>query len=154
MLLSRLLICVALLSWNAWSQPRLAQQLPDVELHTSFADDYGEVLRKIRYHGKDYEPSQATQAILTSVGWSSREGADRLLLGEAWVREVVLFGSEVLNREQPQPKSEVLADGTFRFTARVMNLRGREPGGVSLQRIEISPTAEVKVTQLKDPKSP
>ena len=148
----RILLSLILLSGIAWAQPRLAQQLPDVELQTSFAHDYGEILQAVRYHGKDYQPSQATQAILTSVAWSSRD--DRRLLGEAWVREVVLFGSTVLERAQPEPKSEILPDGTFRFTARVMNLRGRNPGGVSLQRIEISPTAELKVTHLTDSQAP
>ena len=70
------------------------------------------------------------------------------------MREVVFFGSRVVESGLPKPKAELLADGTFRFTAVVMNLRGREPGGVSLQQAEISPGAELKVTHLPYKTSP
>lgn len=128
----------------------LELQIPGISIITSFAHDHGDLLHEIRYQGKAYPPHEATQAILTQVGWAER--TDKLQLGEAWARQIALFGNEIV--EKQHPKAEILPDGTFRFTALTIYMRGRSPGSQSaLYQVDISPNAELKVTNLT-PRSP
>ena len=75
------LLCSIILGASvAWAQlPPLSLQLPSLDLRTGFGHDYGDILHSIRFQGKDYEPSQATQPILIAAGWTTR--SDKLQLG-------------------------------------------------------------------------
>ena len=122
--------------------------IPDLHLLTSFAHDHGDMLHKVQFRGQEYPPHEATRRVLTAVGWADRK--DKVKLGEAWVREIVLFGLEVVEGKQlqavsPAPTSELLEDGTYRFTALVVSMRGRQPSRDHyFYKVEISPNAELK----------
>lgn len=153
--MNRCLAVIALLTSLSWSEPRpLSLLIPGLNLRTSFAHDYGDMLDSIHYQGREYRPHEACKPVLTAAGWKGRE--DKLLLGEAWAREVVLHGSELVTEKNLRglprdyaARAELLADGTFRYTATAISMRGRNPGSSSARyQIEISPEAELKVTRL------
>lgn len=135
----------------SWREKATLQALiPDLEIHTSFAHDYGESLEKVTYKGQEFEPHEATSKILPLLNW--RERADKLELGTAWARFFGLYGCDVLSEghylhreEFDEPVAELLPDGTFRFTAWVADMRGREPGRISYTWVEISPDAVMTV---------
>ena len=142
---------VLVLAQLAWAQPRpLSLLLPGLSVLTSFAHDYGESIRSITYGGREYTYQEATKGVLTAAGWKER--SDKLELGEAWAREIVFYGSAIVSEKlapELAPKAELLADGTFRFTAVTLSMRGREPGSTSTRyRVEISPQAELTLTSL------
>ena len=149
-MISRILL-VLVLAQLAWAQPRpLTLLLPNLSVLTSFAHDYGDSIRSITYAGREYSYQEATKGVLNAAGWTER--SDKLELGEAWAREIVLYGSTIVSEKlAPEfaPKAELLADGIFRFTAVTLSMRGREPGSTSTRyRVEISPQAELTLTSL------
>ena len=131
----------------------LYRLVPELSILTTFAHDYGDSISKVTYKGTDYAPGEATAKILPLLGWPDR--VDKLELGVAWAKAFGLYGFEVLTRDHylyrdgiAEPVAEFLPDGTFRYTAWVANLRGREPGGVSLRAVEITPEAVLTVTPM------
>lgn len=145
-----LLLCLALPA--SADPPSFYEVFPGVGLLTQFAHDYGDRLVKVTYQGVEYEPSQATAAVLPLHGWN--DPSRRLRLGEAWAREMAFPGFRVLTNEPAAftsgapftaPKSEILPDGTFRYTAWTEQTTGRNPGGLLLQQAEIDAEARMSV---------
>lgn len=131
----------------------LLMLVPGLEIRTSFAHDYGEMLESISYQGQKYSPTEATEKILPALGWKTR--SDKVELGTAWAEVIGLHGCEVLQKghylhrkEFHEPLAEVLTNGTFRLTAWVADLRGREPGRIYHKQVEISPESVMTVTSL------
>lgn len=127
--------------------------VPGLDIRTTFAHDYGEMLESVSYQGQQYSPKEATEKILPALGWKNR--SDKLELGTAWAKVFGLPGCDVLQsghymylKEHHEPLAEVLSNGTFRFTAWVADMRGREPGGIHHRRVEISPESVMTVTEL------
>lgn len=142
---------IATLHFGAWAKVRsLDELLPGLMVLTSFAHDLGDAIHSVSYAGREYPVHEATKGVLTAAGWKARE--DKLELGEAWVREIVLYGSQV-----GEGKAELLPDGTFRFTAVAISMQGREPGRHSTRwRVQISPEGDLTAVpeQRNDPTLP
>lgn len=129
----------------------LLQLAPGLDIRTHFAHDYGEMLDSVSYQGQNYTPQEATEKILPALGWKTR--SDKLKLGAAWAKVLGLHGCEVLHKghymhkpEYHEPLAEVLSNGTFRLTAWVVDLRGREPGRIYHKQVEITPESVMTVT--------
>lgn len=147
---------------SLFSEPSLAHDegqlyrlVPGLSILTSFAHDFGDSISKVTYQGVDYEPGEASVKILPLVNWPDR--ADKLQLGIAWARVFGLQGCEVLSEghymhrpEHPEPVAEFMPDGTFRYTAMVVNLRGRNPGGIFQRVIEIAPSGELTASPMRE----
>ncbi len=134
--------------------PRLEQMVPGLSIRTSFASDHGDLLDAIIFRGVEYKPSEASSKILPMLNWGTRE--DRLELGQAWVEEIALFGSEVVrpgNERFPDldgPQAIILPSGTVRYTAWAVSMRGRSPGSqVHQWQVDIDPEGRVTTTSLK-----
>lgn len=135
----------------------LSRLVPGLNVMTTFAHDYGDMLYKVSYEGEEYSPSEATAKVLPKLNWSSR--SDKVELGTAWVKVFALHGSQVLEAgdrrlasEEEAPRAEILPDGTFRYTAWVVVMSGREPGTfVYKKQVEITPDAIMKVVDLQSP---
>lgn len=135
----------------------LSRLVPGLVILTSFAYDYGDMLAKVTYQGKDYKPHEATEKILPLLDWRSRP--DKLELGVAWVKVFALHRTEVIEKgdknlpgDDQVPRAEILEDGTFRYTAWVRVMSGREPGlYVFKKQIDVSPDAVMTVTNLEIP---
>lgn len=145
--------CLALFAGPALAfreEGELLLLVPGLDIRTHFAHDYGEILDSVSYQGRKYTPGEATEKILPALGWKTR--SDKLELGTAWAKVFGLHGCEVLqkghylhSKEQHEPLAEVLSNGTFRFTAWVADMRGREPGSIYHRRVEISPESVMTV---------
>jgi len=158
-MLKSILVLLACLTSLAASAPASQEEgalyrlVPDLFISTSFAHDYGEMLESVTYQGRKFSPQEATKMILPSLGWNTRP--DKLELGTAWAKVIGLHGFEVLQqghylqrREHREPLAEVLPNGTFRLTVWVVDLSGREPGGISHKQVDISSDFVMTVTDL------
>lgn len=149
-------ICLWLLAGPvlAFREEGVLQMLvPGLDIRTSFAQDYGEMLESVSYQGQKYSPGEATEKILPALGWKTR--SDKLELGTAWAKVFALHGCEVLEKghylyrkDYHEPRAEVRPNGTFCFTAWVADMTGREPGSIYHKRVEISPESVMTVTNL------
>lgn len=116
--------------------------LPGLSVQTSFAHDRGDAIHLVTYEGHQYLVHEATHGVLSAAGWKTR--GDKLELGEAWMREIVLFGSQIEESKDYPTKSELLPNGNYQFTALVVSMQGREPGRHrTYRRIQITPDAEL-----------
>lgn len=131
----------------------LMMMVPGLNLRTSFAHDYGDMLVGVVYQDKEYKPGEATEKILPTLDWNTRP--DKLELGVAWSKVFALHGCEVLEKghylwrqDFEAPVAEILADGTFRYSCWVAKMTGRNPGQIYFRRVEISPQAVLTVTPM------
>ena len=122
----------------------------DVYVRTSFAHNYGDRIDCVVFKGRELTYGEATEVVLPEFGWNDPD--KRLLLGRAWAEELAFPGYQILEEENATvrlvgefspPRSEVLPDGTFRYTAWTMQMVGRTPGGVVRQQAEIDPQAKM-----------
>ena len=144
------LLLALLLVSSAIAYPRkLAALVPELSVLTSFAHDYGDSVASVHFRGTAYEPAEASEKILPLLEWTKR--SDREALGAAWVEEICLQGWEIVTPERPGsegvagPTSEILSDGTFRYTATAISMRGRSPGS-DWARWQFDITPEGKIT--------
>lgn len=138
--------------------PKLDQMVPGLSIRTSFANDQGDLLDAVIFRGVEYKPGEASSKILPLLNWETRE--DRLELGQAWVEEIALFGSKVVrpgNERFPDldgPQAIILPNGTVRYTAWAVSMRGRSPGSqVHQWQVDIDPEGRVSSTTLKSNRS-
>ena len=127
----------------------------DVHVRYSFAHNYGDMLDSVVFRGRELKYGEATEVVLPEFGWDDPE--KRLMLGRAWAEELAFPGYRILEKENANvrvvgeffpPRSELLPDGTFRYTAWTMLEVGREPGGVAVQQAEIDSEAKMTVKML------
>ncbi len=136
---------------------KLSALVPGLDVVTTFAHDYGERLYKVNFEGEEYAPGEATEKILPLIDWKTRP--DKLELAVAWVKVFALHGGQVieegderLSGPEEAPRAEFLADGTFRYTAWVVTMSGRNPGTLVFKKqVEISPDAVMTVVDLHTP---
>lgn len=150
MRLQCLLLTVMLIASAAAFPRKLAALVPELSVMTSFAHDYGDRVESVHFRGTAYKPAEASEKILPLLDWTNR--LDREALGAAWVEEICLQGWEIVtperpgSKEVPGPTSEILSDGTFRYTATAISMTGRSPGS-EWARWQFDITPEGKITQ-------
>lgn len=148
-----LILCLLLFA-PATARPRkLAALVPELSLGTSFAHDRGDAITVVSFRGTSYQPAEAAEKILPQLEWSTRP--DREALGAAWVEEICLHGWDVVKPERPgfegppEPTTEILPDGTFRYTATAISMLGRTPGKHWTRwQFDISPEGKITATAL------
>ena len=160
-ILTRILLLLVLSLSASAQYGNLQALVPELALRTSLADDYGTLLEAVVFRGVEYKPSEASEKILPQLNWATRD--DRLELGQAWIETIVLFDSEVIRPgderfpELDGPKAIILPDGTVRYTAWAVYMRGRLPGSArTLWQVDIGPDGGIGKTPLKafDPTRP
>ncbi len=123
-----------LMSPLAWADhPMPTHGLDGVILHTSFAHNYGDMLVKVEYKGKFYEPREAANAILPQIGWDVPE--DRENLAMAWIEQVELADLTILRKVPDDfpasqfhtPKVQRFTDGSVEVTVWVKEPIGMVP---------------------------
>lgn len=150
----KLFVILGLLVISAAAQsPSFYSLFPGVSVRTSFAHDYGEMFDAVTFEGQEYTAQEAAAILLPRFGWA--DSANRLRLGTAWANEVVLFGSELVEKQpevdgKSNSSAEILPDGTFRYTVWTVSMRGRSPGSEFTRwQVEITPQAEVRTAALE-----
>jgi hypothetical protein len=150
----KLLAVLSLLIISAAAQShQFYSVFPGVSVRTSFAYDYGEMFEAVTFEGQEYTAQEAAVVILPRFGWA--DTANRIRLGTLWANEVVLFGSELVDSQKLAatwlPLTEILPDGTFRYTVWTVSMRGRKPGSESTRwQVDINPEAQVRTTVLEN----